>query len=41
MARTVELTSGSIFNGNPITLLIKPEVINGSPTFHRVIIDVM
>lgn len=40
MARSVELTSGSIFNGNPITLLIKPEVISGSPTFHRVIIDV-
>lgn len=41
MARSVELTSGSIFNGNPITLLIKPEVISGSPTFHRVIIDVV
>ena len=41
MARSVELTSGSIFNGNPITLLIKPAVINGSPTFHRVIIDVV
>lgn len=40
MARSVELTSGSIFNGNPITLLIKPEVISGSPTFHRVIVDV-
>lgn len=48
MARTVKLTSGSIFNGNPITFAIQPNVITGTdsdnntvyPSFHRVIIEV-
>lgn len=48
MAWSVTLTSGSIFNGNPITFKIKPEVITGKdsdgnviyPSFHRVIIEV-
>lgn len=41
MARTVFLTSGSIFNGNPITFRIQPNVINGTPSFHRVIVEVI
>lgn len=48
MARTIKLTSGSIFNGNPITFTIQPNVITGTdndgnivyPSFHRVIIEV-
>lgn len=40
MARTVNFSSGSIFNGNPITFSIQPNVINGTPSFHRVIIEV-
>ena len=48
MARTVKLTSGSIFNGNPITFCIQPNVITGTdsdkntvyPSFHRVIVEV-
>lgn len=40
MARTVSLTSGSIFNGNPITFSIQPNVINDKPAFHRVIVEV-
>lgn len=41
MARTISLTSGSIFNGNPITFRIQPNVINGTPSFHRVIVEVI
>lgn len=40
MARTINLTSGSIFNGNPITFRIQPNVISGTPSFHRVILEV-
>lgn len=40
MARSVNFSSGSIFNGNPITFSIQPNVINGTPSFHRVIIEV-
>ena len=40
MARTALLTSGSIFNGNPITFRIQPNVIKGTPSFHRVIVEV-
>lgn len=48
MARTIKLTSGSIFNGNPITFTIQPNIILGTdddkntvyPSFHRVIIEV-
>lgn len=48
MARTIKLTSGSIFNGNPITFTIQPNVITGTdddgstvyPSFHRVIVEV-
>lgn len=41
MARTIKLTSGSIFNGNPITFRIQPNVIKGTPSFHRVIVEVI
>ncbi len=48
MARKIEFQSGSIFNGNPITFLIQPNVIIGTdsdkntvyPSFHRVIVEV-
>lgn len=48
MARTIKLTSGCIFNGNPITFAIQPNVITGTdsdkkttyPSFHRVIVEV-
>ncbi len=48
MARTIKLTSGSIFNGNPITFTVQPNIIIGSdssghavyPSFHRVIVEV-
>lgn len=40
MAQKIVLTSGSILNGNPITFRIKPNVINGTPSFHRVIVEV-
>lgn len=48
MARTIKLTSGSIFNGNPITFTIQPNVITGTdsdknvvyPSFHRVIMEI-
>lgn len=48
MARTIKLTSGSIFNGSPITFTIQPDVITGVdsdkktvyPSFHRIILEV-
>lgn len=48
MARKITLTSGSVFNGNPITFLVQPNVITGTdsnkkttyPSFHRVIFEV-
>lgn len=48
MAQTIKLTSGSIFNGNPITFAIQPNVIvetdkNNNivyPSFHRIIMEV-
>ena len=39
MAKKINLTSGSIFAGNPITFTIQPETLD-SPSFHRVIIEV-
>lgn len=49
MARAIKLTSGSIFNGNPITFTIQPNIIIGEdddknpvyPSFHRVIVEVV
>lgn len=48
MARKIKLTSGSIFNGNPITFAIWPNMITETdknkntiyPSFHRVIMEV-
>lgn len=40
MAQQVTLTSGSILAGNPITFRIKPKILNNTPSFHRVIIEV-
>ena len=40
MAQKVTLTSGSILAGNPITFRIKPKILNNTPSFHRVIIEV-
>lgn len=41
MAQSITLTSGSILNGNPITLAVKPNQLVGStPSFHRVILEI-
>ena len=48
MARTIKLTSGSVLNGNPITLEVQPNVVTETdsnkniiyPSFHRVILEV-
>lgn len=40
MAQKITLTSGSILAGNPITFRIKPNILNNTPSFHRVIIEV-
>lgn len=39
MAQKINLTSGSVFAGNPITLTITPSVVT-KPFFHRVIVEV-
>lgn len=39
MAQKFNLTSGSVFAGNPITLTITPSVVT-KPSFHRVIVEV-
>jgi len=39
MAKKINLTSGSILAGNPITFTIQPEQYN-NPSFHRVIVEV-
>lgn len=41
MATKVTLTSGSIFNGNPITYCIESGMINGTPSFHRIVVEVI
>ncbi len=49
MAQNVKLTSGSVLNGNPITLEIQPAVITSTdddgntvyPSFHRIIAEVV
>lgn len=40
MAREIQLTSGSVLAGNPITFSIRPEYLSKKPSFHRVIIEV-
>lgn len=39
MAQKINLTSGSVFAGNPITFTITPSVTT-NPSFHRVIVEV-
>lgn len=39
MAQKINLTSGSVFAGNPITFTITPSVAT-NPSFHRVIVEV-
>ena len=39
MALNINLTSGSVFAGNPITFTITPSVAT-KPSFHRVIVEV-
>ena len=40
MAQRITLESGTILNGNPITLAVKPNTISGTPSFHRIILEV-
>lgn len=40
MATNIKLTSGSVFNGNPITFDIMPVILKDTPSFHRVIVEV-
>lgn len=48
MAKNIKLTSGSIFNGNPITFSVEPMVVTGKdgngktiyPSFHRAIFEI-
>lgn len=40
MAANLELVSGTIFNGNPITFSVTPMTLSGSPSFHRMVFDV-
>lgn len=41
MAREIQLTSGSVLAGNPITFSIRPEYLSKKPSFHRVIVEVV
>ena len=41
MAQKILLTSGSILAGNPITFTISPFVPDNTPSFHRVIVEVV
>ena len=40
MASRIALKSGSIFNGNPITFEVTPTILDTSPSFHRVVVEV-
>lgn len=41
MAQKILLTSGSILAGNPITFTISPSVPQNTPSFHRVVVEVV
>lgn len=41
MAKSITLTSGSVFADNPITFTISPSVPPNAPSFHRVIVEVV
>lgn len=40
MAKNIQLTSGSVFAGNPITFKVTPETLGNTPSFHRVMVEV-
>ena len=40
MANFLKLESGSVFNGNPIVFTVNSIVLDGSPSFHRMIFEV-
>lgn len=41
MPKSISLTSGSVFNGSPITVAITPNTISkGTPSFHRIVVEV-
>lgn len=40
MAGYLKLLSGSVFNGNPISFIVKPINLNKTPSFHRMIFEI-
>lgn len=40
MASNLKLRSGSVFNGNPIVFVVRHVMLEGSPSFHRMIFEV-
>lgn len=40
MASNLKLQSGSVFNGNPIVFKVRHVMLEGSPSFHRMIFEV-
>lgn len=40
MAQKIELTSGTVFAGNPVTFIVTPQTLSFTPSFHRVVMEV-
>ena len=40
MARHLKIFTGSVFNGNPITVAVRSVALRGTPSFHRMIFEV-
>lgn len=40
MASRIKILTGSVFNGNPITVAVKSVALRGTPSFHRMIFEV-
>lgn len=40
MASNLKLQSGSVFNGNPIVFMVRHTMLEGSPSFHRMIFEI-
>lgn len=40
MASRIKIVTGSVFNGNPITVAVKSVALRGTPSFHRMIFEV-
>lgn len=40
MASRIKIFTGSVFNGNPITVAVKSVALRGTPSFHRMIFEV-